>query len=184
MNSRWRNPSNVANLITLSRLALALSAFLISINGTAAKIAWLAIVAVAALSDIVDGQFARRFSATSTVGYYLDLVVDRTFFTACLIALLSVRILPGILVLLILTREFFVLGLHAYAAAAKSAVPRTVAELAKTIGLFAGLGICAFEPSTGRLILWVTVFLAIGSAAELTIRVSRQAQDSRRSVGA
>ena len=97
--------------------------------------------------------------------------------------MLSVRILPGILVFLILIREFFVLGLHAYAAATKSSVPRTVAELVKTIGIFAGLGICAFNPAIGKLILWVTVFLAIAAAVELTIKVLRHAPDNGRSVG-
>jgi cardiolipin synthase len=75
---------NVANLFTLARLAavpFAVRAILVGQHGRA-----LAIVLAAGLSDTVDGALARRFGMTTSVGAYLDPIVDKLFLSAVYIS--------------------------------------------------------------------------------------------------
>src|SRR6202171_5631765 len=79
---RWLN---IANLLTLARLAavpFAVRAILTNQHGRA-----LAIVLAAALTDTVDGALARRFGMATSVGAYLDPIVDKLFLSAVYICL-------------------------------------------------------------------------------------------------
>lgn len=68
----------VVTALTLLRLALALAYPFI---GAAAR---LPVVAVGALSDLVDGRIARRFDAETWAGGLLDAVADKLFTLAIL----------------------------------------------------------------------------------------------------
>jgi phosphatidylglycerophosphate synthase len=162
---------NPATWVTLFRLALVPCVFAIPVSDGTSRVFWLAIIGCAALSDVGDGWIARRYSMETTLGYYLDLAVDRAFLAACLLVLLHDERLPIALVGLILIREFFVLGLHGYAAAIGSAVPSTGAELAKSIGYFGAIGVCVVAPAAGRVVLWVAACVALAAAVELTVKI-------------
>ena len=71
----------------------------------------------AALTDLLDGYLARRWKQVTTVGTLLDPVADKLLISAALISLVEMRLLPGWLVILIISREFAVSGLRSIAAA-------------------------------------------------------------------
>ena len=71
----------------------------------------------AALTDLLDGYLARRWKQVTTVGTLLDPVADKLLISAALISLVQTRLLPGWLVVLIISREFAVSGLRSIAAA-------------------------------------------------------------------
>jgi CDP-diacylglycerol---glycerol-3-phosphate 3-phosphatidyltransferase len=71
----------------------------------------------AAVTDILDGYLARRWKQVTTVGTLLDPVADKLLISAALISLVEIRLLPGWLVILIISREFAVSGLRSIAAA-------------------------------------------------------------------
>lgn len=71
----------------------------------------------AALTDLLDGYLARRWKRVTTVGTLLDPVADKLLISAALISLVQTRLLPGWLVVLIISREFAVSGLRSIAAA-------------------------------------------------------------------
>ena len=99
---------NVANLFTLARLAgvpFAVHAILIGQHGLA-----LAIVLAAGLSDTVDGAIARRFGMTTSVGAYLDPIVDKLFLSSVYISLAMIATVPWWLVVEIFTRDFLILA--------------------------------------------------------------------------
>jgi cardiolipin synthase len=102
---RWLN---VANLITLARLAaipFAVRAILLEEHSRA-----LAIVLVAGLTDAVDGAVARRFGVASSVGAYLDPIVDKLFLSAVYISLAMISSVPWWLVVEIFARDFLILA--------------------------------------------------------------------------
>ena len=70
----------------------------------------------AALTDLLDGYLARRWKQVTTVGTLLDPVADKLLISAALISLVEIRLLPGWLVILIISREFAVSGLRSIAA--------------------------------------------------------------------
>ena len=71
----------------------------------------------AALTDLLDGYLARRWKQVTTVGTLLDPVADKLLISAALVSLVQIRLLPGWLVVLIISREFAVSGLRSIAAA-------------------------------------------------------------------
>ena len=76
----------LANLVTLSRLVLAIPTFVLLISGqpTAALIVY----CVAASTDLIDGWLARRSGRSSAFGAQLDAAVDNLFSVAILAFLL------------------------------------------------------------------------------------------------
>src|ERR1700689_2696660 len=77
----------------------------------------LAIFLTAAVTDLLDGYLARRWKQVTTVGTLLDPIADKLLISAALISFVQIRLLPGWLVVLIISREFAVSGLRSIAAA-------------------------------------------------------------------
>ncbi len=71
----------------------------------------------AAVTDLLDGYLARRWKQVTTVGMLLDPVADKLLISAALISFVQMRLLPGWMVILIISREFAVSGLRSIAAA-------------------------------------------------------------------
>lgn len=99
----------VPNLLSLFRLVLVPLYVAIYLNATDTADYYIAaaILAVSCLTDLVDGQIARRFNMISTVGKVLDPLADKiTQFT--LIVCLAIRhAILWVLVGLILIKELF-----------------------------------------------------------------------------
>ena len=91
------NPSNrvltVANAVTVCRIALTLVFLWLFVTG-ADRVLCLVIYAVAALTDFVDGQIARRTQTVSWFGKLLDPAVDRFLLVTGVLGLCIVGDLP------------------------------------------------------------------------------------------
>ena len=101
------------NLITLLRLLLVLPTGWCLLRGMHN---WaLALFAVAAVSDAVDGALARRFDWTSRFGAMADPIADKLLVLVAYLALAVMGVLPLWLVLLVLGRDMLiVLGASAF----------------------------------------------------------------------
>lgn len=100
---------NAANVLTLSRLALAPLIFGLIAYG--AYLAAVGVFAVAALTDWFDGQIARRLGINSAVGRQLDPLVDKVLVAGCYVYLLAIGPQTGLapwMVTAILARELIV----------------------------------------------------------------------------
>src|SRR5205085_2933283 len=93
----------------------------------------------AALTDLLDGYLARRWKQVTTVGTLLDPVADKLLISAALISLVQIRLLPGWMVILIISREFAVSGLRSIAAAEGYTIK--AGELGKSKMMFQVLGV-------------------------------------------
>ena len=93
---------NLANEVTLVRAYLAVPAFWFALHKDFAVIAIL--VALAGLSDMVDGTIARRFSQPSQLGGGLDPVVDGLFMGALVVGLALGGTIPVWLTLVVIAR--------------------------------------------------------------------------------
>jgi CDP-diacylglycerol--glycerol-3-phosphate 3-phosphatidyltransferase len=71
---------------------------------------------IAALSDLLDGQLARRRTQVSTRGKFLDPIADKLLVTAALVVLVEKHLAPSWAVVIIIGREFIVTGLRSIAA--------------------------------------------------------------------
>lgn len=102
---RW---INVANAFTVSRLALV--PFVIGAILDGRHRAALALFAVAALTDVLDGATARRFGLGTQAGAYLDPIADKCLLSGVFLALATAGIVPWWLVAVILGRDIYILA--------------------------------------------------------------------------
>jgi CDP-diacylglycerol---glycerol-3-phosphate 3-phosphatidyltransferase len=68
---------------------------------------------VGALTDWLDGRLARRWGVTTRLGAFLDTTADKLLVTSALIALVAVERASPWVALVIVAREFTILGLRA-----------------------------------------------------------------------
>ena len=81
-----------------------------------------AVFFVAAATDWIDGRLARRWGVTTRLGAFLDTTADKLLVTTALVALVAVdRVSPWI-ALIIMGREFTILGLRAAVAVGRPAL--------------------------------------------------------------
>jgi cardiolipin synthase len=93
-----------ANQVSLARAYLAAPAFVYSLHQDFGLLA--VCVALAGLTDLVDGTIARRFKRPSNLGGALDPVVDGVFLGALAIGLAAGGAFPIWLALVVLARYF------------------------------------------------------------------------------
>jgi CDP-diacylglycerol--glycerol-3-phosphate 3-phosphatidyltransferase len=96
----------IPNALTVVRL-LSLPAFVVLYSRDAPQASWPAAILLffAALSDVADGQIARRFHFESDFGRVLDPFVDRAFYVTVLASLLAFSVLTVWAVVPIFVRD-------------------------------------------------------------------------------
>jgi CDP-diacylglycerol---glycerol-3-phosphate 3-phosphatidyltransferase len=116
---------NVPNIITFSRILLipVLTAFLLMIDPekplayNQCMSLWAASVfAIAAISDLVDGYYARKFGEVSKIGKFFDPMADKLIHMTAMVLLIPLNRIAAWIVVVLLFREIFITGLRAMAA--------------------------------------------------------------------
>lgn len=109
---------NLANKLTILRVILVpiFIAFM-TIDALWAKIAGLLIFIIASLTDMLDGQIARKRNMITTFGKFADPLADKMLTTAAFLVFMQQGIIGAWPVFIILVREFAVSGIRLAAAA-------------------------------------------------------------------
>ena len=110
-------PLNLPNALTLLRI-LAVPVVVVALLGETPNGDELAaaVFALAALTDGLDGYFARSRDAVTTFGKLMDPLADKLLITAALVSLVSLNRLQAWVAMVIIAREIAVTGLRAIAA--------------------------------------------------------------------
>ncbi len=166
----------IPNQITLARiLAIPLFMYFLFAEGTVFKVLALAIFALAALSDAVDGYLARSLRQVTTFGVFADPIADKILLAAAFVSLVQLGELQAAPVVAILAREFLVSGLRILAVAEGKKIPASALGKLKTIshiGLVLFIlatryfGVGAWGATLKDLFLYLAVALAFISGAE------------------
>jgi CDP-diacylglycerol--glycerol-3-phosphate 3-phosphatidyltransferase len=110
---------DIPNLLGLGRIILTPLLVWCLLRGDVAGIQGaIVLLALMAVSDIVDGPLARRMGVVSPLGVFVDTISDKIFVAAAMLPMVERDLLPAWLVFAIFTREFAVTGLRSHAAAA------------------------------------------------------------------
>lgn len=105
------------NKLTLSRIILSpifMSFFLVE-NAWSRSFGFFLYI-VAALTDLADGHYARKYGIVTGFGKFMDPLADKILVATALIALVSLGHARAWMVMLIIAREFYVTGLRSLAA--------------------------------------------------------------------
>ena len=81
------------------------------------------VFALAEVTDVLDGYFARKQKTVSNLGIFLDLTADKLFTAGVLVAMIEQGLISSWLVAIILGREFLITGVRTYAASAGVVIP-------------------------------------------------------------
>ncbi|MGE0206566.1 MAG: CDP-diacylglycerol--glycerol-3-phosphate 3-phosphatidyltransferase [Candidatus Babeliales bacterium] len=109
---------NLPTLLTLFRLVF--SPFILPIllvtflpyNNFAINVSLTMVFSLLSLTDLLDGYMARKFSQETELGKVLDPIADKFLMYATLISLLAVHKIYYYWVILLIGREFFIMGLR------------------------------------------------------------------------
>lgn len=99
----------VANIITVLRLILVPFFFAVLLSGRSDVLAFL-IFALAASTDWVDGQIARRTGTVTEIGKAIDPLVDRLLIASGVLGVYLLGRVPIWIVLVLLARDAYLLG--------------------------------------------------------------------------
>ena len=149
---------NIANRLTLSRLALAEFFVVVMTVRYAYSFTFaLVIFIVAGITDYWDGKIARKYAMTTHFGALIDPLVDKILVSSALIFFLTVPFLaiPAWTVIVIISREFAVTGLRLVAASRGKVLPavtagkhKTAVQIATVIVILVYLSLRELAPST------------------------------------
>jgi CDP-diacylglycerol---glycerol-3-phosphate 3-phosphatidyltransferase len=150
---------NVPNTLTVSRLALAVCVFVL-IEYNSFMLA-LALFVVAAVTDALDGYFARLLKQDTPIGRQLDPLIDKVIASGCYIYLATI---PGTgvkawMVTAIVIRELLIQGLRSHLEGQGHAFGARMAGKLKTVvqclSISAVLFCLGLELSPLAALLWV-----------------------------
>ncbi len=173
---------NTANKLTLLRVVLVpvFMAFLL-MNGTAWQFAALAVFVIASLTDMLDGQIARRCNQITTFGKFADPLADKMLTTAAFLVFMQKGIINSWAVMIILAREFMVAGVRLAAVSEGKVIAasfwgkfKTVSQMAAIIIAILVLNISAVPQSAAVIVtnifVWISVVLTVISGADYLVK--------------
>src|SRR5580700_4825896 len=128
------------------------------------------ILLVAAATDVMDGYIARKRREITTLGILLDPIADKLLISAAFISLVEMGLVPAWMVVIIIGREFVVMGLRDIASSEGLIIPASALGKTKMIlQVLAGCAVIltanhpALKP-LGATLLWMVVLSAVISA--------------------
>ena len=125
------------------------------------------ILLMAAATDWADGYFARRRLQVTTLGILLDPIADKLLISAAFVSLVDMHLVPAWMVVIIIGREFTVLGLRNIASAEGFTIEASV--LGKTKMVLQVIAVCAVILGAkhtevrplGTILVWLVVMSAV-----------------------
>ncbi len=128
------------------------------------------ILLVSAATDVMDGYIARKRREVTTLGILLDPIADKLLISAAFISLVQMDLVPAWMVVIIIGREFIVVGLRDIASVEGLVIPASALGKTKMIlQVIAGCAVIltAKYPalkSLGTTLMWLVVLSAVASA--------------------
>lgn len=107
---------NIPNYLTLLRIAISFICIgLVIKNSFLSLIVAFILFLIASLTDFLDGFIARKKGDISDLGKLLDPIADKILIIGIFLSFLVIRIVNVWMVVVIMTREFFITGVRLFA---------------------------------------------------------------------
>jgi CDP-diacylglycerol--glycerol-3-phosphate 3-phosphatidyltransferase len=98
------------------------------------------------ITDFFDGYFARKLGQVTVIGAALDPIADKFLFYSSLIALLGAHKIFFYWVIILIGREFFIMGLRIIALEHKFSIPVSFLSKCKTVFEMACIAVIIINP--------------------------------------
>lgn len=145
------NLNTLPNWLTLLRILALPALILLTLSpGRGLGVAAALLFSAAAITDLLDGYFARRTGQVSSFGKLVDPIADKILVSTAFIMLIHLQRVPAWIVALIIAREFAVSGLRAYAGTQKIVIAAGFSGKVKTtLQILAVIALLVNEPLWG-----------------------------------
>lgn len=165
---------NLPNKLTLLRIVLIVPFVIFMLLADYADWPkWIALIlfCAASITDALDGYIARRDNLITNFGKFMDPLADKLLVCSALICLVSLRMLPTVVCIIIIAREFAISGFRLVAADNGVVIAagvwgklKTISQMAMIIVLIADLG--GIFDIIGMLLIIVSTVLTIVSLVD------------------
>jgi CDP-diacylglycerol---glycerol-3-phosphate 3-phosphatidyltransferase len=177
-------PLNLANVLTLLRI-LAVPVVVVALLGETPNGDELAaaVFALAALTDGLDGYFARSRDSVTTFGKLMDPIADKLLIVAALLSLVSLDRLQAWVAMVIIAREVAVTGLRGIAAERGVVISASwLGKLKTVLQIAAVFALIAANPSPGWVdaLVYAAVAATVISGADYFLGLRRRLEEERR----
>lgn len=146
---------NLPNKLTCLRMILIIPFVIFMLAGAGEGVyKWiaLAIFIIASLTDMLDGQIARKYNLITDFGKFMDPLADKLLVCSAMICLVELGRLPAWICIIIIAREFAISGFRLIAsdkgvviAANMWGKTKTVSQMAMVILMIANFDIPAIQ---------------------------------------
>jgi CDP-diacylglycerol--glycerol-3-phosphate 3-phosphatidyltransferase/cardiolipin synthase len=136
------------------------------------------IFTVASLTDFIDGYLARKYNIVTDLGKILDPVADKILVASSLIALMELGRVEGVVVILLLSRDFAVGALRDLSASKGKIIAAGFSGKLKTVFQMIAVGFLIYKNNLigidiffiGKILIYLSVVLSIYSGVEYYIK--------------
>lgn len=142
---------------------------------------------LAAVSDLVDGYYARKYGQVSVMGKFFDPMADKLIHMTALVFLIPLGRIEPWLVVVLLSREIFINGLRSMAVGEGIVIDAATWGKRKTAWLNVGIGALILHhdifsgtpflvhvQSFGYFCVWVGLVLSVFSGMQYTVDFFRR----------
>ncbi|HEX3109737.1 MAG TPA: CDP-diacylglycerol--glycerol-3-phosphate 3-phosphatidyltransferase, partial [Thermoanaerobaculia bacterium] len=139
----------------------------------------LAIFLLAAITDFLDGFFARRYNRMTRLGALLDPIADKLLMSAAFISLVELGLARAWMIVIIIGREFAVSGLRSIAAQQGVTIAASPLGKGKMISQVIAISLLILGYQLGEFLfigtiaLWIVMIFALASGVDYFIKFSR-----------
>jgi CDP-diacylglycerol---glycerol-3-phosphate 3-phosphatidyltransferase len=175
---------NLPNILTCLRILLVPILVVVLLTKFDGKeFVGLAVFLLAALTDLLDGYIARRYSLITPLGKLLDPAADKILTSAAFISLVELGQAPAWMVVTIIAREFAISTLRSVSATQGVVIAAAWSGKAKTIAQVVAISLLIFESQlgtfrhAGKIALWVALILSVYSGIEYAWRYAKKAAE-------
>ncbi|MEW6087211.1 MAG: CDP-diacylglycerol--glycerol-3-phosphate 3-phosphatidyltransferase [bacterium] len=88
---------------------------------------------LATITDFYDGHLARRYNVVTRFGQLVDPLADKLLLLCALLSFMQRKIIPGWMVIIILSREFLVMGIRILSSSNGDVIPARESGKYKTV---------------------------------------------------
>lgn len=168
---------NLPNKLTLTRMIMVpffVAVLLARPFGDASDWVALAIFIAASLTDMLDGQIARRRNLITDFGKFMDPLADKVLTCSGMICLIQLGRIPAWIVCIIVAREFAISGFRLIAAEKGRVIAasywgkfKTVFQMAMVILMLANIPQLSILT---EIVMWIATVLTIVSLIEYIVK--------------
>lgn len=174
---------NLPNKLTIARMCMVpLFMIALMINTPASRIIATVIFALASLTDMLDGQIARKHNMVTNFGKLMDPLADKVLTAAAMICLVELGDLAAWIAVVIIFREYLITGLRSVAANENIVVAANIWGKVKTVCQMIALMLLMLKPQIlalcgidiGLWVMYVAVALTIYSGLDYVLKLNKQ----------